>query len=284
LKRTKSSGFTLVELLVVIGIIALLISILLPALGRAQKAARAVKCLSNLRQIGLAHQQYLNEFKGTIVQPVEYDPTYNPKAVFWFQRLSRYLNKKDVRGGTSDVAEVSDVLKGCPEWDMIDNTGDGKPDSDKLGYGMSRRLRTPESRTRYHMPVNPNPSYSNSPGGANGPASASELTPTPPLVYCPPYWKISMIKKTQSRILFGDSRNTWLDPSQANYPAGDPGWDLSVGITQAVSGDVGRHSAYRWVQYTDPKYKQQRANYCFVDGHCETLDPIAAEQAINDPH
>src|SRR5687768_14440415 len=75
----RRRAFTLVELLVVIGIIALLVGILLPTLTRARAAASRVQCLSNQRQLMMAVAMYQNRFKGS---PPDYvkDASPNPGA------------------------------------------------------------------------------------------------------------------------------------------------------------------------------------------------------------
>lgn len=86
----RARAFTLVELLVVIGIIALLISILLPALARARLQAQQVACASNLRQMGDAMVMYVNDWK-TYPSHVGMSSSGNPVAV-WPTRLRKYTS------------------------------------------------------------------------------------------------------------------------------------------------------------------------------------------------
>jgi prepilin-type N-terminal cleavage/methylation domain-containing protein/prepilin-type processing-associated H-X9-DG protein len=76
-------AFTLVELLVVIGIIALLISILLPSLSRSREMANRTKCLSNLRQLGMALVTYCTENKGYFPASARYEPCDPSDFIYW---------------------------------------------------------------------------------------------------------------------------------------------------------------------------------------------------------
>jgi prepilin-type N-terminal cleavage/methylation domain-containing protein len=86
--RTDASAFTLVELLVVIGIIAVLVAILLPTLAAARRSANTVECLSNVRQLATAAMLFAHEHKGYL--PVSSDDRWakmrDPQRTIWAYR------------------------------------------------------------------------------------------------------------------------------------------------------------------------------------------------------
>jgi prepilin-type N-terminal cleavage/methylation domain-containing protein/prepilin-type processing-associated H-X9-DG protein len=88
-------AFTLVELLVVIGIIAVLIGILLPSLSKARRSANAAKCLSNVRNMQVAHWMFVNEHKGQLIQAGLAHGGHSPnEQAAWINTLQPYYQSQ----------------------------------------------------------------------------------------------------------------------------------------------------------------------------------------------
>lgn len=120
--KNKRSAFTLVELLVVIGIIAVLIGILLPALNKARQQANLVSCQSRLRQIGSALAIYESEHQARIPYAYVFRNNSGATAIdywWWTYTLGSVLNKNMVTGNT--VTNLSKVFADVDTIDTADN-------------------------------------------------------------------------------------------------------------------------------------------------------------------
>lgn len=128
-------GFTLVELLVVIGIIALLISLLLPSLRKARVSAKNLTCLSNLKQIGTGFQLYSNQFAGAWPKPAT--PLATP--VRWWHKDYLYRVIYDREPEAAKIANnlyLLDTVFECPSARELWTSADAID----LSYGMSCRI------------------------------------------------------------------------------------------------------------------------------------------------
>lgn len=123
-------AFTLVELLVVIGIIAILASLLLPSLSRVKLKARQTKCIGNLKQVGLAFILYANDNEGQL-PPLNSggpfrDPSFPHDPTGWWYRIlsdGKYLSDVRVKNGVWRCPNVSDADLDQPFGEIMEGYG-----------------------------------------------------------------------------------------------------------------------------------------------------------------
>ena len=115
MERRRKMGFTLIELLVVIAIIAILAAILFPVFAQAREKARTIACLSNMNQIGLARQMYIQDYDETFPP----NRTYMPNGYYtWRTSVFPY-----VKSDQAWVCPSAYFTRNCYDWPDVPKSG-----------------------------------------------------------------------------------------------------------------------------------------------------------------
>jgi prepilin-type N-terminal cleavage/methylation domain-containing protein/prepilin-type processing-associated H-X9-DG protein len=253
-RHVHSRGFTLVELLVVIGIIALLVSILLPSLNKARQAAYSVKCLSNLRQLGQAQSMYVSQWKGWCVPSIQGNnkdtfPGTTIKVRATWLNVNAFRRNLNIQEWVPNNGQQNHVPLGmvCPLAWRANQQSNLKGATMQFSYGYNASS-TGFGDGKLIIVL---------PDGAKG--NDIEFRGL----------RNNRVRSPSHKLMFADAMTPHINRQNSNHyyapPLGVPGFDEAKDTTTFTEPPLNTYVAYRHSKAKD------RINVCFWDGHCETM-------------